>query len=513
MAPRARRKFLFAILTNATLILLAEGAGRLIAPAATKPATPVEFVGNEMGGKFPSEYDPLLFWKIPAGGRIPESGEAMNTKGFRGPEFADRKTPGTKRILCIGDSNTFGIAVSVDETFAHRLQRWLSVRGSYEVINCGVPGYSSFQMLQLLKLRGAEWQPDVIILYAGAWNDYTPAVGLDDARAFEVTSRGASWLAKSAIFRFAAEQFTHNDPAAAAAKRKKYIEVWSNEIRRPEGARLEKQQFRETLERIADLAKSIHSALVVVIPPAPVATREKFTDGEVYASIVREVAAARTVPAADARAAMWRPETGPRDLFADIIHPAPLGHAIITKLLAESLIQLQAAPAAPAPPEAILAEPLDFKKIQKTARHATGDPPKPMDAAAAAAVDSVTVALQIPHRIEFPNIKISGAASLVIQPAIFTRASLDPEELKDDPKVKKHVGPVEFNIYVIRASGEKIRVLRASHECENTKIWSDTWPARADLAAFGGENVTIAFEASGTAFGASWGVPKLWAFR
>ena len=36
-------------------------------------------------------------------------GFGINALGFRGPEIALRKPPGTCRIVCLGDSTTFGI--------------------------------------------------------------------------------------------------------------------------------------------------------------------------------------------------------------------------------------------------------------------------------------------------------------------------------------------------------------------------------------------------------------------
>lgn len=507
MAPGARQKFVFAVLTIALLFAAAEGAAR-IAPRSTR-ATPVEFVGNDLHGPFPSEFDPDLFWRIPANSHIPDSGEAMNARGLRGPDFTDNKPAGARRILCVGDSNTFGIGVSLDETFAHRLQRWLSTRGLFEVINCGVPGYSSFQMLQFIKLHCAAWKPDLIILYCGAWNDYTPAVGLDDEHALKMLqnerARGRSLLYQLELYHRFARWCAPED--RSAEKRKLYIDLWSNEAKRPDGPRLSPEQFRNILNQIVNEAKLRNAPLVAVVPPAPRSTRLKFTDGELYANIVREAARDGGAGIAEAREALSRPESGPRDLFADVIHPAPLGHAIITKLLAEQLIQNKFVSSDGPPPEAILGAPIDLKYLQKDARNFSGEGFARIDGTAAAARDPVTVALELPHRIEYINITIPPAASLLLEPAVFIRAPSEPE-----PKVYKKVGPVDFKITITTGDSKSV-IYQKQVECDDRKAIFRPPTARVDLAAFAGKNVMITFEASGPAFGASWGLARIQPFR
>src|SRR5437867_8997121 len=66
-----------------------------------------------------------------------------NGLGLRSPEIAAVKRPGTIRVLCLGDSNTFGIGVAQEETYAARLQALLRGQGraEAEVINAGGGGY------------------------------------------------------------------------------------------------------------------------------------------------------------------------------------------------------------------------------------------------------------------------------------------------------------------------------------------------------------------------------------
>ena len=94
-----------------------------------------------------------------------------NSQGYRDEEELRPDKPNDEiRILCIGDSSTYGLNVDQDQTFPAQLQGILNQRrweGSYKVINAGCPGFSSFQAMRLLETRGRSTQPDIIILSVG----------------------------------------------------------------------------------------------------------------------------------------------------------------------------------------------------------------------------------------------------------------------------------------------------------------------------------------------------------
>src|SRR5262249_29739819 len=75
-----------------------------------------------------------------------------NSLGFRGPEF-DPKNKKALRVVAVGDSCTFGFGVSDNNhTYPAQLYRLLNERYSdAEVINAGVVGYTSYQVLRLLE--------------------------------------------------------------------------------------------------------------------------------------------------------------------------------------------------------------------------------------------------------------------------------------------------------------------------------------------------------------------------
>lgn len=88
-----------------------------------------------------------------------------NSKGFRGTrEYAVPKPPGVFRVLALGDSVVNGYGVEDEQTFAALLEKKLSVHRPAEVVNLGVPGYSTAEQLIQLQQVGLELQPDLVVL-------------------------------------------------------------------------------------------------------------------------------------------------------------------------------------------------------------------------------------------------------------------------------------------------------------------------------------------------------------
>lgn len=92
-----------------------------------------------------------------------------NSCGMRGPDRPVRKEPGTFRIALLGDSFAFGWGVEYEQSFAHvlegRLNEALGGAGRVEVLNFGVPGYSTFQEVAKLRETGLDFDPDLVLVY------------------------------------------------------------------------------------------------------------------------------------------------------------------------------------------------------------------------------------------------------------------------------------------------------------------------------------------------------------
>lgn len=91
-----------------------------------------------------------------------------NSLGFRGKETTFSPDPHKIRIAVLGGSSTYCISVSDNRTWPYFLEEELG--SPYEVINLGVPGYSTAEHLIQLALLVPEFKPQVCIFYIG-WND------------------------------------------------------------------------------------------------------------------------------------------------------------------------------------------------------------------------------------------------------------------------------------------------------------------------------------------------------
>lgn len=98
----------------------------------------------------------------------------INSLGFRGDEFPERPRPGSIRILCLGDSYTFGPYVDNEETFPANLDRLLEelLGTDVEVINGGANGFTIADEMLFLSTKAIALEPRAVIL-AFSQNDLT----------------------------------------------------------------------------------------------------------------------------------------------------------------------------------------------------------------------------------------------------------------------------------------------------------------------------------------------------
>ena len=108
-------------------------------------------------------------WELMPGYSV--AGIRINDYGFRGTDFPRRKDPEAVRIMCLGDSCTFG-APGDDSPYPYQLERQLEgmdLEREHQVINAGVDDHASINA-QLRLPRLLAFEPDILIVYIG-WND------------------------------------------------------------------------------------------------------------------------------------------------------------------------------------------------------------------------------------------------------------------------------------------------------------------------------------------------------
>ncbi len=136
-----------------------------------------------------------------------------NGLGLRGPEYREQKPPGTKRVLVLGDSFTFGNGVGDDQAvFSRRLESQLRADGlDVQVLNGGLPGSLTADWVALFDRVQPAFQPDVVLIVFFL-RDGTKTAAMTDffgpIRDEIVARNRASWLyGHSALVRLVRDRF------------------------------------------------------------------------------------------------------------------------------------------------------------------------------------------------------------------------------------------------------------------------------------------------------------------
>src|SRR5262245_16718231 len=88
-----------------------------------------------------------------------------NSKGQRDREFSYERTPGTLRIVMLGDSVTEGWGVPLADTFSKRVERmFLDTGVKAEVINTGVGNYNTIMEVEAFLTEDYRFNPDIVVL-------------------------------------------------------------------------------------------------------------------------------------------------------------------------------------------------------------------------------------------------------------------------------------------------------------------------------------------------------------
>jgi lysophospholipase L1-like esterase len=119
-----------------------------------------------------------------------------SSEAFRGPERQLKgHTSDVYRILCVGDSVTFGFNVDQEAPYARQLERALRERypsRQFEVINAGVVGWSWVQGLRFVETEGLALHPNLVIAAHGVNDQFWNA---------RITDSEHLWLLQNPVIR------------------------------------------------------------------------------------------------------------------------------------------------------------------------------------------------------------------------------------------------------------------------------------------------------------------------
>jgi len=112
--------------------------------------------------------DPELGWVMTPNQTSFTIGQVVtvNDMGFRSDEISGEKPDGGLRIICLGDSQTFGNGVAQPDVYPAQLEAILESRleSPVEVINTGVQAYDTLQEVRLLERHAGALNPDIVTL-------------------------------------------------------------------------------------------------------------------------------------------------------------------------------------------------------------------------------------------------------------------------------------------------------------------------------------------------------------
>jgi lysophospholipase L1-like esterase len=296
--------------------------------------------------------DPVLIYRLnPAYPGQPRS--------FRGK--APGSEPGASlRVLCLGESSTYGHAVGDREAWPAVTETELRRRGiAAEVVNAGVPGYGSRQNLLRYERELAPLDLDYVVLYIG-WNrtgalvDSREWVPLGISRSGDsLVRRTGTWLGGHSLL------FRHGFTGFVA--RRERVDPLAH---KDEGFRMDPYHavYREDLGALVRSIKAHHQRPVLIVYPA--LYREGQTADEVRAfaprlwegrpfdermleelarkhEAIRAVAREADAALVDVQAALdgYR-GAGRTALFMDEMHPTVEGNRVIGTVIADALTAL-----------------------------------------------------------------------------------------------------------------------------------------------------------------------------
>lgn len=295
--PRATRRLLVVAVVAASFLAAELVAGVLLASRETSRSDVLVVPGAPRTGSAARRdsgepidtttllADPGLLWRnrpgvtrrepvVPSSSRPgPEWTLRVNSDGFRGAErAATTGSAETYRILCIGDSVTFGFNVDQGADYPAALARLLAERHSglrFEVINAGVPEWSWVQGEAFLLRDGLAVRPDLVIAAHGTADQLRPATvtdseqiwlnervsSRDDENAGGILEHSNAWRLVSSWFP-APEHRTRSGNLSPGCRLQAAAGAACKRVSVPE--------IRDTVQRIGEVSKAAGVDLLLV---------------------------------------------------------------------------------------------------------------------------------------------------------------------------------------------------------------------------------------------------------
>lgn len=290
------------------------------------------------------EGDPHLLWRLkPNLDHVVWDFTIFSTNGqsFRANYPIQKKAPGVFRIVCLGDSVTFGYRVPPvwphnpaeynPEYLPYPMLLEKQLRASnpertIEVIAMAVPGYTSHQGLAWLRRELETLQPDLLTVSFG-WNDVSMSDISDrDAIRSNWTAFAVRWMVDHS------QAFAHATSWLRSEKHQS-----SSTVRKPI-SRISEEEYLANMLEITRIVRARGMKVVMVAAPY----RDKNTNPSEaqlmirYRSSLRQLARNNDIPYLEILELTEAAYPANLRWFGELIHPNHMGH----RLIASELLKL-----------------------------------------------------------------------------------------------------------------------------------------------------------------------------
>jgi lysophospholipase L1-like esterase len=348
-----KKKLAFAGIAIVALLLSLEGAFRLVYAFAGAKRPRLEHAAAFFLGERVGTFEP---WPYVGYRLAPGDDPRVRDEGFFSTRpIAKPRTEGVLRLAFVGGSTTLVASDSgTDGSFPGIVEAMARRAGvAIEVMNCGVPGWTSAENLVHYALAIQDYRPDWVIVHQGAndvaarlYRKFRPDYG-HFRRPFELRRPGAIeafFVRHSRLYTWVLLR-TRGIPSDVSEVATRPLPPASEQRLSPEGV----ETFRRNTETLVNVA--IASGARVLLTTESHARRPRAgeevqtamrTAMDQFNDVVREIATRRDLPLADTEAAL----DGRGDLFGDYVHVTKAGNRIKARVVARALRHGDAALAA-----------------------------------------------------------------------------------------------------------------------------------------------------------------------
>lgn len=287
------------------------------------------------------EGDPLLLWRLKPNLRDvvwDYTVVSTNQQNLRADHAIKAKAPGAIRIVCLGDSVTFGYRVPPvwPERPTDYDPEWLpypmllekNLRAAnpdrdVEVIAMAVPGYSSHQGLAWLRRDIDSLRPDLLIVSFG-WNDVSFSE-VPDREAIRTNSYAVAlrWLiSNSQVLAHTVKWLRSADQPPVPAPGKKPWPV----------PRVSEQEYLDNMNEIVSLARARGVGVIVVAAPYrdSVTNPPEAESMASYRRVLRTEMQRKRIPYLELLELTEAAHPSNQGWFDELIHPNHMGHRLMT---------------------------------------------------------------------------------------------------------------------------------------------------------------------------------------